>query len=238
MFTQLPVNWPTLLTTSNVKYVNDDFSTATFIDSSWFSDLPNTSFTSDTLSSLQREKNYCLCHPLVVRGSHLCPSMNLLIFRGRHPSLKPFVVAGILLILMTCILKRKHQVNSAILHQSVDTPLDGNLYSALITVQDSYPVHLGTHLSYLEHYSCATQTNPDTVHYGAMLKDHDRAAFEQDMVREVSDLLCTQTTELTEKSSVSSHVKTLPAIWSFCRKRAPDWTIIKHKACLCPLGGK
>ena len=32
--------------------------------------------------------------------------------------------------------------------------------------------------------------------------------------------------------------KPVPAIWSFRRKRAPDWTITKWKARLCPHGGK
>ncbi len=32
--------------------------------------------------------------------------------------------------------------------------------------------------------------------------------------------------------------KPVPAIWSFHRKRAPDWTITKWKARLCPHGGK
>jgi len=32
--------------------------------------------------------------------------------------------------------------------------------------------------------------------------------------------------------------KAVPAIWSFRRKRAPDWSIIKWKARLCPHGGQ
>jgi hypothetical protein len=34
------------------------------------------------------------------------------------------------------------------------------------------------------------------------------------------------------------NTKPVPAIWSFRRKHAPDWTITKWKARLCPHGGK
>ncbi len=71
-----------------------------------------------------------------------------------------------------------------------------------------------------------------------MLKDPDRSSFETDMIREVNDLITTDTVEITPKASVPSILKILPSIWSFRRKHAPDWTIINHKARLCPHGGK
>ncbi len=118
-----------------------------------------------------------------------------------------------------------------------DTPFDDNLYSAFIAVQDSYPIHSGTELSFLEHFSCAAQSNPDVLHYGSMLRDPDRPLFETDMCREVSDLLRLGTVEITLRSCVPLGLKILPAIWSFRRKRAPDWSILKHKARVCPHGG-
>jgi hypothetical protein len=71
-----------------------------------------------------------------------------------------------------------------------------------------------------------------------MIKDKDRLLFEEDMRREISDLLRTQTVELICKSSLSSAITVLPCIWSFRRKRAPDWKVLKYKARLCPHGGK
>jgi hypothetical protein len=58
------------------------------------------------------------------------------------------------------------------------------------------------------------------------------------MVQEVNDLIRSDTVEVTLRSCVLVGLKILPAIWSFRRKRAPDWTILKHKARLCPHGGK
>jgi hypothetical protein len=99
-------------------------------------------------------------------------------------------------------------------------------------------LHSTFDLPFLEHLLCAAGTNPDVLHYGAMLKDADRPAFKQDMVCEVNDLLHSNTVEWSLHSSVLSNTKILPSIWSFRRKRAPDWTILKHKARLCPHGGK
>jgi len=58
------------------------------------------------------------------------------------------------------------------------------------------------------------------------------------MIREVSDLLRTGAVEVVLRSTVPPQLSVLPAIWSFRRKRAPDCTVLKHKARLCPHGGK
>jgi hypothetical protein len=80
--------------------------------------------------------------------------------------------------------------------------LHDDLYSAFISVQDSYPIHSTSDLPFLEHYSCAASTNPEVLHYGPMLKDPDHSAFEQDMIREVNDLLHTNTIKSCTRSSV------------------------------------
>jgi hypothetical protein len=71
-----------------------------------------------------------------------------------------------------------------------------------------------------------------------MLCDPDQASFELDLQREMNDLLCTNTAELAPRSAVLSTLKVLQAIWSFCRKRAPNWSILKFKSRLCPHGGQ
>jgi hypothetical protein len=134
--------------------------------------------------------------------------------------------------------RKKHLAHTCLIDDSSDaTPLDKNLYSAFIAVQDSYPIHSGTELSFLEHFSCAAQSNPDVLYFGSMLRDPDRSHFETDMIREVSDLIQTNTVELTLCSCIPLGLKILPVIWSFRWKWAPDWSIIKHKARLCPHGG-
>lgn len=68
-------------------------------------------------------------------------------------------------------------------------------------------------------------------------RDPDRPHFENDMKREIKDLVATGAVELILQSTLSADT-ILPAIWSFRRKRAPDWTVIKYKARVCPHGGK
>lgn len=132
--------------------------------------------------------------------------------------------------------KKRHLANIATFHHTssiVDTPFDESLYKAFIAVQDSFPIHSSTYLSFLEHYACASHTNPNVLHYSSMLCDPDQASFELDLQREMNDLLCTNTAELAPRSAVLSTLKVLQAIWSFCRKRAPNWSILKFKSRLC-----
>jgi hypothetical protein len=71
-----------------------------------------------------------------------------------------------------------------------------------------------------------------------MQKDSDRSSFEKDMRREMTDLVASHTVEVTPCSSLPFCTRVLQAIWSFRRKRAPDLSIIKHKARICPHGGE
>jgi hypothetical protein len=169
---KLPSNWSTLFTISSSKFVNDDFDYSPFVDSSWFQDQPqspsntndqnNTSFLSpqreNQSSSSQRETNNNTTPP--------CPNHSYdTRFRRKFMA-------------TTCVTESNDN----------ETPFDTNLYSAFIAAQDSFPIHSGTELSFLEHLSCAAHTNPDVLHFGSMLRDPDRSSFETDMQREVSDL--------------------------------------------------
>jgi hypothetical protein len=58
------------------------------------------------------------------------------------------------------------------------------------------------------------------------------------MRREVADLIASGSATIVRRDSMPANSKAVPTIWSFCRKRAPDWSIIKWKARLCPHGGK
>jgi hypothetical protein len=58
---------------------------------------------------------------------------------------------------------------TAITDETSTTPFDESLYSAFISIQDSYPIHSSSDLNFLEHYACAAQSNLDVLHYGAML---------------------------------------------------------------------
>jgi hypothetical protein len=66
----------------------------------------------------------------------------------------------------------------------------------------------------------------------------DRSEFEQDMVREISDFFDNGCIQIAPCSDVPPDEKPVQAIWSFRRKRAPDWTITKHRSRMCPHGGQ
>ena len=58
------------------------------------------------------------------------------------------------------------------------------------------------------------------------------------MIREVTDLLASSTLEVIPRHTIPSDNPPLQPIWSFRRKRAPYWSILKYKARLCPNGWK
>lgn len=70
-----------------------------------------------------------------------------------------------------------------------------------------------------------------------MQQTEDRSLFDQDMCREMTDLGHTSTVEIVPCSSVPTDNKPLQSIWSFRRKRAPAWSIIKCRSRVCPHGG-
>jgi hypothetical protein len=225
----LPTNWPTLLSTSSSKYTDDTFDPTPFTDSTWLHDdssssqrgatAPSTSFSlgpslstssSATSSPPQMEHiSTTIAPPPGWNSDHRYESR----FHKRFTALTSIDDAS-------------------------TAPFDESLYSAFISVQDSYPIHSITDISFIECYACAAPSNPDILHYGSMLCDPDRSSFELDMQREMSDLLRTNTVELSHRNAVPSGMKILSSIWSFCCKRAPDWSILKYKSRLCPHGGQ
>jgi hypothetical protein len=77
----------------------------------------------------------------------------------------------------------------------------------------------------------------NTLHYGQMRKDPDRSFFKVNMQCEVNDLVVSGSVEIVHKENLPVQTKVIAAIWSFRRKRAPDWTITKWKARICSHGG-
>jgi hypothetical protein len=223
----LPENWKHLLATSSTNYVDDDFDPQKFSTSSWYLDdittiLPSISSSLNTDSTLSQREIHV--HSDSSSASQRESPTTHPSWNANHKYEMRF---------------RKKFITATVTSSDQDNPTTPfDLFEAFIAVQDSYPMHSETNLPFLEYISCAACTNPDVLHYGSMLKDPDRSSFETDMIREVNDLITTDTVEITPKTSVPSTLKILPSIWSFRCKRAPDWTIIKHKACLCPHGGK
>jgi hypothetical protein len=215
----------------STKYVDDTFDSTPFIDSTWLCD--------DTSISSQREVIVESSSP-PPESTHTLSSSSTILPSQRETFSSPIAPRS--------GWNHNHHYETrfrqwftaftTILDNDNTTPSDESLYSAFISVQDSYPIHSSSDISFLEHIACAAPSNPDVLHYGSMLRDSDRSEFEHDMRREMSDLLRTDTVEITHRKDVPFGLKILSVMWSFRRKRAPDWSILKHKARLCPHGGQ
>ena len=129
----------------------------------------------------------------------------------------------------------QHTANIAI-HQHEQLYKDP-LLDTFLQSHDIHPIADPTCFQSLSTNNITSLDIKDTLHYGEMLKDNDRQLFKKDMCCEVTDLLSTGIVTVVPCSEVPSWVTPLFAIWSFRRKRAPDWSILKHKARLCPHGG-
>ncbi len=86
-------------------------------------------------------------------------------------------------------------------------------------------------------YPCAfvADNENDTLNYGDMLRAEDRPNFAEAMQTEMSGLR--DMLQVVRRSDVPAHIKPLPAVWAFKRKRRPDWTILKRKARINVHGG-
>ena len=70
-----------------------------------------------------------------------------------------------------------------------------------------------------------------------MLEQPDSGEFIKDMVKEIEDHTTHNHWKPVPRNSIGV-AKTIPAIWSFKRKRKPDGTLLKYKARLCVHGGR
>lgn len=129
----------------------------------------------------------------------------------------------------------KHTANLA-----PSTPIlssDNLLSLSLLSSHDIHPLQGPTCFQSLSSSSLHASSTKNILHLGEMKRGIDRAYFEQDMRHEINNLLSSNTIELVPRSSIPANNPPLQAIWSFRQKRAPDWSMIKRKARLCPHGG-
>ena len=134
--------------------------------------------------------------------------------------------------------KQTMQANVAALDSFLDSEaLSLTGLSALLAEQDAVTSNNDGTLNESQHYAFAAASD-DTLHYGQMRRDPDRSLFEMDMQREVNDLVASGSVSIVRRETLPAQTKVIAAIWSFRRKRAPDWTVTKWKARLCPHGGQ
>jgi hypothetical protein len=83
----------------------------------------------------------------------------------------------------------------------------------------------------------SSEASSEMFTYKQVLQESDYCEFIKLMIYEVNDhkswghwtcILC---------SDMPPDTKTIMSIWSFKRKRFPNWTLNKHKACFCAHGG-
>jgi hypothetical protein len=254
----IPSNWSTLLNNSSISFVDEDFSNTNLYDSTWKDDTPST--TSDS-SPLQREpstpqrtnpSSFSVTSPSSQRetptrtnpslssssqreiSSHSSTTSSSDTFQQRthsgwnqaHPYNTRF--------------KRHFTANiadsSSSLHNKV---FSESTINAFLATQDLSPtIDLQTYHALQNVVSTTASLPKDTLHYGEMQRAPDREHFETDMCREMTELFASDTLELISRSSIPSDNKPLQAIWSFRRKRRPDWTISKYRFRVCPHGGQ
>jgi len=134
--------------------------------------------------------------------------------------------------------KKKFQANLSPVSLHEPPSFDVSDLAAFLAHNDNTPLPNDTNSCILPLLALSTKNNPDTLHFGEMQRDPDRPHFESDMQHEVQDLLDNNCIKVVPRSSMPSGDSSLPAIWSFCCKHAPDWSITKWKSRLCPHGGK
>jgi hypothetical protein len=247
---KIPDNWPQLFTSSAISYVDEDFTKTNFYNTSSFESsdvtlpsqretsstsnqttmlldnttIPNHISSPDQTSSFQREPSSDPIITLTNSDSHIDSTPNTsrqhIGWNQSHRYNTRF--------------KKHHIASPAVFdhqHDFNDDTITAYLSSnELFSSEPNIFSHQIQNLAYTAYIK-------DTLHFGEMQKDSDRIHFETDMQREMSDLLQTDTVEVVPRSSLSSDDISLQPIWSFRRKRAPDWTVLKHRSCICPNGG-
>jgi hypothetical protein len=136
--------------------------------------------------------------------------------------------------------KKRFHANLAPTVSPEDQPLtlDFSTISTLLATHDHLPSTTDNLLDSIPHLALGAQPNPDILHFGTMQHAPDRSDFELDMVREINDFFENGCIQITPRSNILSGEKSIQAIWSYRRKRAPDWTVTKHCSRLCPHVGQ
>jgi hypothetical protein len=113
------------------------------------------------------------------------------------------------------------------------------LHSAVAYIQETEAIlNDAQDLHDVNPFSYLSTTEQDTLNFRQMLQDHDRPKFETGMQDEISALLKSDLFDIVPTNTMPPGTKAVSAIWSFKRKRLPDWSISKWKARVCPHGGQ
>jgi hypothetical protein len=250
---QLPSNWPILFNTSSTFYVDEDFTKTNFYHQDSFQDFTQPSSNPSSLHFQGESPNITPAHDQSPPSSH-----HLFQSNPEHstPSEREISTISATSDADSTTIpsntltppnthtgwNQSHRYNTRFKKQHIAAiapfnhhhDFNDNTINAYLSSNDLFSTN-DNNLSDAIHHHVFTASHKDTLHFGELHHDPDREHFQLDMQREMTDLLSTKTIELTHRSLVPSENKPLN---SFRRKRAPDWTIIKHCSRLCPDGGK
>jgi hypothetical protein len=232
----IPPTWPDLFKSSSANHLDSDLHDQHTLHSSWHdlpsqppstvqfinevAHIPTSSAAASPSSAESPDTDDSPALPSPVPTPLIRPAWN-----KNHPYSTRF--------------KRKiFSANVAVLESTLSNkalPFDD--FSALLAEQNDILSNTNGTPNHTTPYAY-TATNDDTLHYGQMWKAPDRDKYELDMQCKVADFLASNSVTIVRRDSMPADFKAIPAIWSCQRKRAPDWTITKWKARLCPPGGK
>jgi len=237
---KIPSTWPDLFKNTSTNYLDEDLQTQHYLHHSWEDSSTTTSVTPFSSVRFVDEVDRLSSRPT----SDTDPAFNV---ASQHQFNSPSPTG----------ISTKHPRKNWNKDHPYSTRFKQTLSANIAALEevisdDSFPIDRLTTFLAEQH---AIHSNPDdtanslqpfafaavdddTLHYGQMRKAPDREKFEEDMQREIKDLLASQSITIVPRSSMPKDSKAVPAIWSFRRKRAPDWSILKWKARLCPHGGK
>jgi len=239
----IPSTWPDLFKNASTNYLDTDIQDQHHLHDSWTDPSTDTSYTSRPFSSV------CFVDELDHISSETIPASDTESDNvDTNPPSNSIPRAGIVAKLPRKNWNKNHpysnhfkQTFSANIAALENVLSDDNLpidrLTALLAEQNAIQSNIDGTDNMLQPFAFAA-VDDDTLHYGQMHKAPDREKFEQDMQRKIKDLLASQSITIVCRSSMPKDSKAVPAIWSFRRKHAPDWSIVKWKAILCLHGGK
>jgi hypothetical protein len=185
---KIPTNWPSLLSTSSISYVDEDLTKTKFYSSQW---QPSNITQTTPLSSHQREPSTSIQVDLSSSSVHSSSfqrepphessdiSSNMQAPSSQSTSQSPSGWNP-----NHCHdtrFKRHHAANIEASNQPHNIFTDSSL-SALLATQDLFPSSNSIAYHALQNMVTATSPLPkDTLHYSEMQRDPDHELFEQDM---------------------------------------------------------
>jgi hypothetical protein len=214
---QLPTNWNDLFNSTATVYVDEDFSSTTLYDSSFFdtpsfqreSIQPSSSQSSQPQREASSQSVTFSSEPPTIIEPIATPSNitnnNTQPHIGWNPTHR-----------YNTRFRLQHTANLSIqsdAHTYKDPLLDTFLQSHNI-----HPISNPTCYQSISPQSISSPDIKDTLHYGEMLQDSDRKFFEKDMCREVQDLISTGTVTIVPRSSVASWINRFKLYGVFIKK--------------------